>query len=210
MKQRRGLRQSAGGLIAGNWMSKKQRVGSKDDLLSLRTRIEIAADRAAANLSVLVETCVPLDVLRKMKFDEFGADPLDARPMNMIEQPNQTFTYLASLDGATYLLERHPDHAPFVLNLGTRSGYDIESEDGQVVAEVFAAVRPGNNNKLVKDSKRVHNADARHKYVFFMTPGVAAGERQSAYDDVTVVAVAAATAQSKKKPMQTDRPSASR
>jgi len=190
-------------------MSKKQTVGSKDDLLSLRTRIEIAADRAAANLRVLVETYEPLDVLRKMKFDECGADPLEAHPMNMIEQLNQTFTYLASLDGVAYLLERHADHAPFVLNLGTRSGYDIESEDGQVVAEVFAAVRPCNNNKLVKDSKRVHNADARHKYVFFMSPGVVVGEQQSAYDDVTVVAVASATGRSNKA-MQTDRPSASR
>ena len=174
-------------------MSKKQTVGSEDDLLSLRMRIGTAASRAAENLRGLVETRDPLDVLRKLKFEKCGAHPLEMYPMNIMEQLNQTFTYLVSLDGVAHLLKRHADHAPFVLNLGTRCGYDIESEDGEVVAEVFAAVRPSNNDKLAEDSQRVHNADARHKYVFFMSPGVAPGERQSAYDDVTVVAVPSAT-----------------
>lgn len=174
-------------------MSKKQTIGSRDDLLSLRGRIETAANRAAAKLRVLVENHEPLDVLRALKFDQCGADPLEVHPLNMIEQINQTFTYLATLDGVDYLLGRHADHAPFVLNLGTRSGYDIESEDGHVVCEVFAAVRPRNNNKLSKDSKRVHDADARHKYVFFMCPGVATGEQKSEFDDVTVISVGSAT-----------------
>ena len=184
-------------------MSKKQTVGSNDDLLSLRTKIEIAANHATENLRVLVETHEPLDVLRRMKFDECGADPLEAHPMNMIEQLNQTFTYLASLDGVAYLLARHANHVPFLLNLGTQSGYDIESEDGQVIAEVFAAVRPSNNGKLAKDSKRVHSAEARHKYVFFMSPGFA-GEQESAYDDVRIVAVASGTGESNKA-MRTER-----
>ena len=184
-------------------MSRKQTVGSRADLLSLRMAIETAANRAAENLRALVETHEPLDVLRKLKFDTCGADPLEMYPMNIMEQLNQTFTYLVSLDGAAYLLKRHAGHAPFVLNLGTRSGYDIESEDGEVVAEVFAAVRPSNNSKLAEDSQRVHNADARHKYVFFTSPGVTPGEQQSAYDDVTVVAIASAATRPDKASKQT-------
>lgn len=170
-------------------MSKKQSIGSRDELLALRERIESAAQSTAANLRALVENHEPLDVLRALKFDECGYDPLEPRPLNLIEQLNQTFTYLASLDGVAYLFERHPDHAPFVLNLGTLSGNDIESEDGMVVCEVFAAVRPSNNNKLKKDSKRVHDAEARYKYVFFMCPDIAPGEQSSAYDDVRVVSL---------------------
>jgi hypothetical protein len=100
-------------------------------------------------------------------------------------------------------LDRHPEHAPFVLNLGTRSGHDIESEDGCVICEVFAAVRPSNNDKLVKDSKRVHDAEAGHKYVFFFSPSVIPGQQPSAYDDVKVVAVGSSPGESNKA-IQTD------
>ena len=170
-------------------MDKNPSVSSREELRSLEERIELAAKRTVANLQALVESREPIDVLRSMKFDECGSDPLKASPLNLIEQLNQTFTYLASLKGVAYLLETHPDSAPFVLNLGTRPGHDIESMDGEVVCEVFAAVRPGNNDKLNKDSKRVHGAKAKHKYVFFLSPGVEPGEQSSSFDDVRVISV---------------------
>ena len=44
------------------------------------------------------------------------------------------------------------------------------------------------NKKLANDIQRVHDAEARHKYVFFMSPSITPGEQESKYDDVKVVA----------------------
>lgn len=49
----------------------------------------------------------------------------------------------------------HPESAPIHLNLGTSRGFDVESPSESVVAEVFAAVRRTNNQKLVTDVARV-------------------------------------------------------
>jgi len=108
-----------------------------------------------------------------MKFEEIGCDPLDtSRKLNLIEQVNQTFTYMASLKAAEYLLNHHPELKSLTLNLGTRSGWDIEADEtGGLVAEVFAAVHPGNNRKLDKDIQKVAAAEAEYRYVFFMCPG---------------------------------------
>jgi hypothetical protein len=94
----------------------------------------------------------------------------------LIEQLNQTFTYAASLKAAEYLFRNHPAITCLTLNLGTTSGWDIEGpESGGLVAEVFAAVNPQNNKKLEKDIEKVAAANATHRYVFFMCPGVEAG-----------------------------------
>jgi hypothetical protein len=110
--------------------------------------------------------------LATLKFNAIGCDPLNAeKPLNLIEQLNQTFTYLASFQGAEFLFSRHPDIPSLQLNLGTSSGFDIESdESGGLVAEVFAAVTPKNNQKLTKDCKRVAESQAKHRYVLFMSP----------------------------------------
>lgn len=82
-----------------------------------------------------------------MKFSPVGCDPLDAdTPLNLIEQINQTFTYLASAKAVKLLLQLHPELAPFTVNLGTSPGSDIESRTGAALAaEVFAAVNTSNN-----------------------------------------------------------------
>jgi hypothetical protein len=112
-----------------------------------------------------------------MKFEKLGFDPLDTtRPLNLIEQLNQTFTYAASFKAAEYLLHSKQRFASLALNLGTDSGWDIESsENGGLAAEVFAAVDPRNNRKLEKDIAKVAAAQAAIRYVFFMCPGVTAG-----------------------------------
>lgn len=118
-----------------------------------------------------------LKALWRIKVEEIGCDPMNAdRPLNLIEQLNQTFTYIASARAARILFEKHPAAAPFTLNLGTAAGSDIESEkEGGVAAEVFAAVNTSNNQKLKKDVAKVGATTARFKYVFYMCPGVEKG-----------------------------------
>ncbi len=113
-----------------------------------------------------------------MKFTNIGCDPLDAeRPLNLIEQINQTFTYLASAKAVEHLVRLHPTLAPFTLRLGTSPGSDIESRCGSVAAEVFAAVNVSNNRKLMKDRAKVSRVSAQFRYVFFMCPGYGAGRQ---------------------------------
>jgi hypothetical protein len=88
----------------------------------------------------------------------------------LIEQINQTFTYLASIQATRWLFKRHSDAAPFRLNLGTTGGTDIESFDGSVAAETFASVNPRNNSKLLADIDKVGCTAAVHKYVFYICP----------------------------------------
>ena len=90
-----------------------------------------------------------------MKFTEMAWHPIDDRPLNLIEQLNQTWTYLVTLKALPFLFERHPAAGGFRLNLGTASGTDIKSVvPGVVAAEVFAAVHPKNNRKLEKGPKK--------------------------------------------------------
>jgi hypothetical protein len=134
-----------------------------------------------------------LSSIRHMKFDKIGCDPLDeTKPLNLIEQINQTLTYLVSFKAVKQLLGSHPDSAPFTLNLGTSSGSDIEGEGKRLVAEVFAAVKPSNNGKLKKDIKKVlkEGESAKYKYVFFMSPEFQAGPQKELDEDgVKVFAV---------------------
>ncbi len=113
-----------------------------------------------------------MEFLFKLKFQAVGCDPLElSRRLNLIEQLNQTFTYLASFNGAEFLFERHPKVQCLSLNLGSSSGFDIQtSEVGGIAAEVFAAVTPQNNRKLANDIDKVSAADAKYRYVLFMSP----------------------------------------
>lgn len=145
--------------------------------------IEASAARSAErSLQQLASISGPeaLKALWRMKVEAIGCDPMNAeRPLNLIEQVNQTFTYIASARAARILFEKHPGAAPFTLNLGTAAGPDIESEkEGGVAAEVFAAVNTSNNKKLKKDIAKVSATSARFKYVFYMCPGVEKGLKE--------------------------------
>ena len=114
----------------------------------------------------------------KMKFGGIGFDPLDSkRELNIVEQINQSFTYLASFYALEVLFTEYSDLAPFRLNLGTAPGSDIESECGRLAAEVFAAVAPSSNQKLKKDINKVLETDAELKFVFFMCPNIELGRQ---------------------------------
>lgn len=120
----------------------------------------------------------PMTLLRKLRFETVGHDPLTGEPLNVVEQLNQTFTILVSLRAVEKLIELHPEAGGFRLALGTASGRDIESvEPDLVAAEVFSATRPNSNDKLRKDIARLVGDPARHRYVFFAAPAYATGRQ---------------------------------
>jgi hypothetical protein len=49
-----------------------------------------------------------LEVLRRLKFTEMARHPIDDRSLNLVEQINQTWTYLVTLKAMPFLFERHP------------------------------------------------------------------------------------------------------
>lgn len=146
-----------------------------DDLVTEITR---SADAALCKLAQL-QGRQGLHALWDLKFLQTGCDPLIAEnPLNLIEQLNQTFTYLASARAVKILLGLHPNLAPYTLNLGTASGFDIESgAGGGLAAEVFAAVSTSNNRKLAKDLAKMSECQAQFRYVFFMCPGYPEGRQ---------------------------------
>ena len=144
------------------------------DAEALHSQILASAEHTAVWLRGFAGS--PLALLRALRFETRGLDPLTGEPLNVVEQLNQTFTILVSLRAVERLIELHPEASGFRLALGTSSGRDIESvEPNLVAAEVFAATRPGSNQKLKKDMLRLATDPARHRYIFFAAPGYAIG-----------------------------------
>ena len=120
----------------------------------------------------------PLNLLWRMKFELVGRHPIDDRELNLIEQVNQTWTYLAALEAARMLLKWHPDEV-FQLAPGAHAAlpFDIQSETRNVCAETFAAVNPRNNRKLKNDlDKLERHPSIRHRYIFFFVADFQRGE----------------------------------
>lgn len=116
----------------------------------------------------------PIDAFRQIKFDPIGSHPLESRPLNFVEQLNQTFTYIVALKAASLLLKWHPLSQGLRLAPGAhapRGTLNIESiEPGIIGAETFAAVKLENNQKLAEDLKKLNARKGRYRYVFFMSP----------------------------------------
>jgi hypothetical protein len=115
----------------------------------------------------------PLDFLRRMKFETIGFHPIEGHALNLVEQINQTWSYVVALSAARQLLELHPDIGGYRLAPGAHASIplDIMSEtEGLVGAETFAAVEPRNNCKLEKDLTKMAARPEQHRYVFFMSP----------------------------------------
>lgn len=119
--------------------------------------IYTAADKTATNIAEHSSQASGIELLEQMKFQQIGCDPLNPeRRLNVVEQLNQTFTYLASFVAAELLFSWHPGLSELQLNLGTSPGSDLESSEfGGIAAEVFAATHPKSNNKLQKDTAKV-------------------------------------------------------
>lgn len=150
-------------------------IASRDDLDRLERSIAESATATAEHLFERLEKAKDLAELARLKFGEAGCDPLDmTRALNFVEQLNQSFTYLATIGGARWLLQHHASNVPFQLNLGTAPGPDIVSKDNEVIAEAFAVTRPGSNDKLRRDVAKVRAIPAKYRYVFYLSPTKAA------------------------------------
>lgn len=150
-------------------------ISSRADLDVHLAAIELATAKAMAAIS---EASSPSDALRRMKFEAVGFHPIKGHPLNLIEQINQTFTYLVALKATEWLLERHPDAGGFRLAPGADAvlPLDIMSvTPGLVGAETFAAVHPNNNRKLAADLRKLAGSNFQHRYAFFYAPGFAIG-----------------------------------
>ena len=138
-------------------------------------RVVEACEQSVKKVVDLALSKEPLGWFYDVKFKEIGLDGLFHRPQNLVEQINQTFTYLVTFQGIKYLLSHHPESGPYKANPGARKNPDIISQDGMVMAEAFAAVHPTNNRKLLNDLERCSQHQARYKYVFFHSPSIKAG-----------------------------------
>lgn len=170
-------------------MSKQISV-TKSEIEDYKQCLRKSAYQTRTRISVLARSTDSLEFLSQLKFFQaIGCDPLNtSRQLNLIEQLNQTFTYLASFDGATFLFSQHPKLRQLTLNLGTSPGSDIESfEEGGIAAEVFASVDPRNKRKLANDIEKVSRAKAKHRYVLFISPNHKAGYFQTASTDGIIV-----------------------
>jgi hypothetical protein len=136
-------------------------------LRSVVASVKDAATRLQANLLTSSET--PLDLIGRLKFEQSGFNPAPEKccePYNLIEQVNQSMTYLVTVLAVHWLKSKHPTLV-WMGNLGPQGGSDIESDCGTVACEVFAAVDKNNNKKLSRDIVKVRkNEKATQRYVF--------------------------------------------
>ena len=170
-----------------------QIIVNRKNINTLIEQLEVTAMKTQSSIKKLASVKDAMSFLFECKFNQSGFNPLDSSiKLNLIEQLNQTFTYLASFKGAEYIFLHHKKVKSLTLNLGTASGTDIETdEDGGVVAEVFASVNPSNNQKLKNDINRISLVDAKHRYVFFISPKKELGIYKSTWDldNVTVISL---------------------
>ena len=128
---------------------------------------------ADARAWMAAQTGDPLEMLRRMKFHAVGYHPIDGRALNLVEQINQTWTFLVALAAAKQLLPLRPEAGGFRLAPGAYAANPLDimsGVDGLVGAETFAAVDPHNNDKLEMDLAKMAARAERHRYIFFMSP----------------------------------------
>lgn len=169
---------------------KVREISSPAEIDDLERTIVSSAEATAGALRSMLVGATGIELLAHLKFQEAGRDPISERPLNFIEQINQTFTYLASCDALRYLFAHHPERAPFIVHLGTAAGPDIASRDCALVAEVFAATHPGSNGKLRKDVQRLRARGAASvRYLFYSCPAESGPRASNVDPDITVVSL---------------------
>ena len=142
-------------------------INSTDELEKYKTTILSNLAKSVWDIRAIIESDNAQEVFRQFKFEKIATEPLSGKPENLVEVINQSQTYLVTLAATEYLLCLYPEKA-FILNWGNVSGYDIESTDGTIVAECFAATSYRSNGKLTADLKRLcANQTALQKYEFF-------------------------------------------
>ena len=129
-------------------------INSADELRTYKATILSNLAKSVWDISAIIESENAQEVFRQFKFEKIATEPLSGKPENLVEVINQSQTYLVTLAATEYLLCLYPEKA-FILNWGNVSGYDIESTDGTIVAECFAATSYRSNGKLTADMKRL-------------------------------------------------------
>lgn len=148
-------------------MSKTRVVKDKAELNNLRKEVMRSLDQSVSMIGALMNSMDSLSFFKKIKFEKTVTDPLTGEAENFAEMIDQCQTYLVTIMGAEYLLDKFPD-TEFTIHLGNVSGYDIISKDESIIAECFASTNYKNNNKLYNDLKGLaENKTAVHKYEFF-------------------------------------------
>lgn len=148
-------------------MTERLIVHNKSELEKYKKVISQNLEASVKEIKELVDNASALEIFQCFKFDKIAVEPLSGKAENLIEVVNQTQTYLVSLMAVEYLYNIFPTQT-FIINWGNIPGYDIESEDGTIIAECFTATSFRSNGKLVSDLKRLSlNDTAIHKYEFF-------------------------------------------
>ena len=165
-------------------------INSADELRTYKATILSNLAKSVWDISAIIESENAQEVFRQFKFEKIATEPLSGKPENLVEVINQSQTYLVTLAATEYLLCLYPEKA-FILNWGNVSGYDIESTDGTIVAECFAATSYRSNGKLTADMKRLcANQTALQKYEFFYAndfSDVSKEYYENKYDGVCIV-----------------------
>lgn len=101
-------------------MLKSFTVNDIKELEQLKQKLYLSMDKTLSQISSEITSNCSQALFSKMKFGGVGFDPLNSnRALNIIEQINQSFTYLASFYALEVLFTEYPELAPFRLNLGT-------------------------------------------------------------------------------------------
>lgn len=146
---------------------------STEDIEAIRLSIISNCEKSVSRIKQ--NDADPLRAMFEMKFQATGFHPSAGYALNLVEQINQTFTYLCALEAASLLFDWHQGlnglsiypgaHAP-------KGTLDIEAleQPNFLGAETFAAVTPTNNRKLIKDLEKLRDREEEYRYVFFISP----------------------------------------
>lgn len=141
-------------------------VANEKDVAVLRDKVLQSIELTARKIRSCQEAKTAIESMFELRFHRLGYDPIEHTALNFVEQLNQTFSNLVVLAGARYLVLRYPSKV-FHLHLGTESGFDIESDDGAIIAECFAVTTVKSNDKLSKDSRKlIKCGTSDERYVF--------------------------------------------
>ena len=92
-------------------------IRDSSDLQKLREEAREAAEHSRENLCNALSDD-PMEALYALKFEQRGRSPRNSsRPLNLLEQLNQTFTVMATLAAAERLLQWFPSCGGLRLNL---------------------------------------------------------------------------------------------
>ena len=150
------------------WEVDSMIVESSEQVATIRETILHNAEKSMVVLKKCADDLPAMQFFAELKFGKMGRDPLTGRELNMIEQINQMYSDIVALSAVQDLLDQYPGKK-FEMHLGSTAGYDIQSTDGEVIAECFAVTSVNSNDKINKDCRKLRKAQALYKHLYFCT-----------------------------------------